>query len=480
MRILTIILMLILPIIVFAKAKIVKNIENPTVTIHIIDVGQGDGILIQDHSSKKIVVVDAGKGDSTIIKYLKAKKIDEVNLFISTHAHSDHIGSAKKLLEEIKVKRVLDSGYAHSSTMYKKYLDLILDKNIPYSIAKSGQNINISNGKKIRVLAPPQTLFSGTRSDANSNSVVFQLVVDDATFYFSGDSEAETEEFVTREHSDIRSDVLKIAHHGGRHSTTDDFLSRVNPQIAVISVAKKNVYGHPSKEVIEKLKDKNIPTYLTSESGTIVIDTDGKNIAIHTEKSSDNSSASIVESKESEDSERDEYNFIKEFDPDNFRDAAKNGIPADLNSGEAVLKKDRYYSSRKSKEFFSFDCDALLAINARDLIEFLSYNDAVQSGRVLASTCKGAPEIDDCGNPIRKNSKKCLTSTTNINTDVKVNINTATIKELTKIKGVGESTAKKIIDYREKNGNFRKIEDITKVKGIGKKSFEKMRDFITI
>ncbi len=460
MRTVAIILMLVLPIMIFSKTKIVKNIENPTLTVHFIDVGQGDGVLIEDHSSGKIVVVDAGKGDSRIIKYLKQKKINEINLFVATHAHSDHIGSAKKLFEEIKVKRVLDSGYAHSSTMYKKYLETILDKSIPYSIAKSGQNINISDGKKIRVLAPPQNLFLGTRSDVNSNSVVFQLIVNNVTFYFSGDSEAETEESVIREHSEIQSDILKVAHHGGRHSTTDKFLEKVNPQIAVISVAKKNVYGHPSKEVVNKLSDKNIKTYITSEVGTVIIKTDGKNISIHTEK---NDSNTVADTKDSEELDRDEFNFIKENDPDNYQDAAKNGIPADLSGGDAVLKKDRYYSSRSSKLFYSYDCDALSNIKPKNLIEFLSYNDATQSGRTLAPSC-GDKNYEE------KNS----------NNNIKININTADAVELKKINGVGESTARKIIDHREKNGKFKRIEDITKVKGIGKKSFEKMKDFITI
>ncbi len=454
--------------------EVVSKIDKPIATISIVDVGQGDGILIQDFEGNKTVLIDAGKPSGEIVTFLKEQKINSINLFILTHPHADHIGSAKKVLQTFDIKKVLDSGYPHSSKMYKDVLEVIKEKNIAYSIGKSGQNIKIGENKKIRVLAPGDNYFSGTRSDANSNSIVFQLIIGDVKFFFSADSEAETENFVIDNHEDIKSDVLKIAHHGGRHSTTDSFLEKVDPKVAVISVATENSYGHPSKEVLEKLKDKNIETHLTMNEGTIQIDTDGKNIAIR---------KSGFRSEQKED-DREEIEVIEKNDPDNFKDIKMTPVKLDAD-GKPILNKDYLYSSKSSKIYYTYNCSGISKIKAKNLIEFRTIEDAEKTGRTLAKNCGGKPKIDDCGVPIDKKHKNCSEDTKKENTNKTesaglININTATQKELMELKGIGKSTADKIIEYRKKNGNFKVVTDIKNVKGIGDKLFDKIKDQITV
>lgn len=460
--------------------EVVSKIDKPIATISIVDVGQGDGILIQDFEGNKTVLIDAGKPSGEIVTFLKEQKINSINLFILTHPHADHIGSAKKVLQTFDIKKVLDSGYPHSSKMYKDVLEVIKEKNIAYSLGKSGQNIKIGENKKIKVLAPGDSYFSGTRSDANSNSVVFQLIVGDVKFMFTADSEAETENFVLENHDDIKSDVLKIAHHGGRHSTTDSFLEKVDPKVAVISVATENSYGHPSKEVLEKLKDKNIETHLTMNEGTIQIDTDGKNIAIR---------KSGFRSEQKED-DREEIEVIEKNDPDNFKEIKMTPVKLD-GEGKPILNKDYFYSSKSSKIYYTYNCSGISKIKAKNLIEFKTVEDAEKTGRTLAKNCGGKPKIDDCGVPIDKKHKSCSeTKNEEVKTEKEnkskqtssglININTATQKELMELKGIGKSTADKIIDYRKTKGNFKTIIDIKNVKGIGDKLFDKIKDQITV
>lgn len=294
--------------------NLVKNVTNPSVIIDYVDVGQGDAMVIRDLKSEKVIVIDAGKRDGKVIRFLEKKGVKKIDLFIFTHPHSDHIGSAKDFFDKFEVLRVLDSGYAHTSRMYKRLLEAIKENKIPYILAKSGQNIKLGTDRKIRVLAPGKELFEGTRSDANANSIILQLIVGNTRFYFAADSEEETEEFVLEHHSGLQSDVLKIAHHGSKHATTDPFLKAVSPTVAIIPVAKRNVYHHPSPETMSKLKFNHIKTYQTSINGTITVKTDGKKYSVHVEKNDD--SSVVANNSIEQDLKR-----LKETDPDNYKDA---------------------------------------------------------------------------------------------------------------------------------------------------------------
>ncbi len=458
------------------SAKLVKKVSNPTIKVSFVDVGQGDAEVIQDLSTGKVIVVDTGVKNSGIVEYLKSENIKTIDLMILTHPHSDHIGSGVQIINNFKVKRVLDSGFKHSSRTYLKLLEKIKEKNISYIKGMIGQNIKFGKSR-IHVLAPPKNFITGTRSDANSNSVVFLLTQNKFSVYFAADSEHETEEFVVKNNTILKADIYKVAHHGSRYATGDDILDKINPEIAIISAGLNNSYHHPAPSTMEKFKKRNIKTYVTFKVGTIIAESNGTSYSIKTVKTGNSRAHNSL-------------SYIKEEDPDNYNEIIEENSKskrkhsgktfAQLDSnGKAILKSGHFYASKNSKKFYAWNCKGPRRVKPSNLLEFSSFQEAVNTNRTLSSRCKYTESTN-----VQKNSdnsmnfdkpiQKASTSSSN-----KININTASAKELTSIKGIGKKTAEKIINYRKSN-KFKKIEDIMKVKGIGKGKFRKLKDFIRV
>lgn len=461
------------------SAKLVKEIKSPTIKISFVDVGQGDSEVIHDLENNKVIVVDTGVKNSGIVKYLKSENIKTVDLMVFTHPHSDHIGSGVQIINNFTVKRVLDSGFKYSSRTYLKLLKKIKEKNIPYMRGVIGQNIKFGKSR-IHVLAPPKNYITGTRSDANSNSIVFLLTQNKFSVYFAADSEHETEEFILKNNSILKADILKVAHHGSRYATSDKFLDRVKPSIAIISAGLNNSYHHPAPSTVEKLKARKIKTYITFKVGTIIAKSDGKSYSIKTVKIGDSKAHNSI-------------NYIKEEDPDNYNEIVENNSKgkktkssktfAQLDSnGKAILKKGHFYASKNSKKFYAWNCKGPRRVKPSNLLEFNSFKEVVNSNRTLSSRCKyvdnNSQSTSQNSMNFDKESSKTTKSKSTTSGD-KININTASAKELRSIKGIGKKTAQKIINYRKLN-KFTKIEDIMKVKGIGKGKFKKFKATITV
>ncbi|MBU0550045.1 MBL fold metallo-hydrolase, partial [Myxococcota bacterium] len=169
------------------------EIKAPAATVRFIDVDQGDATLISIDG--KHVLIDSGppKAADGLVRDLRAWGVTQIDLLINTHAHADHIGGAAKLIEAIPVKAALDPGVIHPSSAYKKMLKALEDHQIPVRQARAGREIKIGSAR-LKILAPKDPLFTGTRSDHNANSVVTRLDVGGVRFLFMGDAEAETEE----------------------------------------------------------------------------------------------------------------------------------------------------------------------------------------------------------------------------------------------------------------------------------------------
>ncbi len=205
---------------------------------------------------------------------------------ILTHPHADHLTGLVEVLQRYKVRQVLYPGLDYNSPIYDQWLRLLKEKDINYTIAQAGQQVNLGKGIVIKVLNPPKLLLTDTQSDIDNNGIVLRLSMGGASFLFTADTMWETEfELITRR-ANLSSTVLKIGHHGSNTSTSQEFLAVVNPQVAVISAGKDNPSGHPSDEIMEKLTKlvgKN-KIYLTSERGTIEFTTDGKRLWVELEK----------------------------------------------------------------------------------------------------------------------------------------------------------------------------------------------------
>ena len=244
--------------------------------IYALDVGQGDSLLIQTPGGKTILI-DAGLASAHTPELLRKHNVTQLDLVVATHPHSDHIGGMKSVLNAFPVKRFLDSGRVYSSATYKHLLETIKQHNIPFTKAVRGQTIEVEPGIVLTVLNPGKTFLTAVRpggSVENANSVMLRLTYQQFSMLFTGDAEFETEAEVIASGLPLRSQVLKVGHHGSRHATSPEFLAAVAPQIAIISVGAHNDYGHPANETLQRLKP--IQTHRTDQVGEIHLVSDGK------------------------------------------------------------------------------------------------------------------------------------------------------------------------------------------------------------
>jgi competence protein ComEC len=255
--------------------------------VSVLDIGQGDAILIQTPSHQNILI-DGGPSPQAIDLEL-SKKLPfwdrTIDLMISTQPQADHITGLVEVLRRYKVKQVLEPGVPYNSSIYQEWLELIEEKQIKHDIARAGQEIDLGNGVKIEILNPPSEFFEGTSSDVDNNGVVLRLSWDEVSFLFTADIREEAEFELVGQRASLKSTVLKVAHHGSKTSTSPQFLAAVDPQIAAISVGADNHFGHPSPEVVERLKERlgEDKVYLTSQNGTIEFITDGGKLWVKTE-----------------------------------------------------------------------------------------------------------------------------------------------------------------------------------------------------
>lgn len=203
-----------------------------------------------------------------------------IDLLVLTHPHHDHLAGLVAVLHRYQVGQVLYPDLEYDSPLYDEWRRLIKERGIKGTIACAGQQIDLGDGAFMKVLSPTTTLLAGTGSDVDNNSVVLRLNAGHVSFLFTGDIMREAEWELICRRADLKSTVLKVAHHGSDTSTTHEFLAVVNPQLAVISTGADNRFGHPGDEVVRRLEQRlgvgNI--YRTDEHGTIEFTTDGERL----------------------------------------------------------------------------------------------------------------------------------------------------------------------------------------------------------
>ncbi len=249
--------------------------------VHFIDVGEGDAILIQMPDNKNILI-DSGNLSAgyKVIKYLKSIKISRLDCIIVTHMHPDHVGGIFHILPKIRTNLIYYNGYRPKKNEYFfELINLSQELKIPLKILNARKHL-IYGKVHINVLSPIEP-FS---RNMNEDSIVLRLNFCKISLLLAADLTINGEKRLMELDTNLKSDILKVGHHGAEDSNSEEFIDKVNPKLAVLSVGKHNRYGYPSKKVIERFKIRKIPLYRTDIHGTIIIQTDGNTLAIKKER----------------------------------------------------------------------------------------------------------------------------------------------------------------------------------------------------
>ena len=247
--------------------------EAGEMKVHFLDVGQGLSILVQ--SDGQTMIYDGGdkSTSSFVVSYLQKQNITTIDYLISSHYDSDHMAGLIGCLNAFDVKNVISSDYEHDSKLYQSFIQTVADKGLPMQHPAVGTEFSFGSGS-FQILAPATI----DPNDSNKNSVAIKLTNGDNSFIFTGDAENTSEKAMCESGIDLSCDVLVPGHHGSATATSWDFLQATVPEYAVISCGKDNQYGHPDKDVMDKLESMDIQVYRTDKQGTIIAVSDGTTI----------------------------------------------------------------------------------------------------------------------------------------------------------------------------------------------------------
>lgn len=275
---------LIIFIIIVIISNLILNFIPKTFTISFIDVGQGDSMLVSTPKGKNILIDGGGSrdeesfnvGKQTLIPYLLNKGITKLDYIIISHFDSDHVGGILSVLEELKAEKVIICKQEENEN-YKRFKEIVKNKKIKVYVVKKGDNLKIEENIWLNILWPKDERIK--ENAINNNSIVAKLNYKNFSILLTGDIEKIAENQILKEYENtniLNANILKVAHHGSKSSSTNEFLEKVKPQIALIGVGEKNTFGHPNEGVLNRLGNLNTKTYRTDQMGEITIKIDNK------------------------------------------------------------------------------------------------------------------------------------------------------------------------------------------------------------
>lgn len=265
-----------LTVVIFISSQVITLLQSTELQVVFLNVGQGDAIWIQAPNGKE-VLIDAGPNQTTLAELSKVKSFFDrtIDFIMITHSDKDHIGGFPEIFERYKIGHVIESEISSPTIIDKTVTSSIEQERATKIIARAGERIVLDpkNGVVIDVLFPDQKT-SGW--ETNEASLIVKVTHGSNSFLLTGDAPSEVEDFLVQIYgSQLQSDVLKLGHHGSKTSTSDAFITTVQPETVIVSAGLGNRYGHPHPEVIERAENANVQVLETAQQGSITCRSNG-------------------------------------------------------------------------------------------------------------------------------------------------------------------------------------------------------------
>jgi beta-lactamase superfamily II metal-dependent hydrolase len=334
----------------------VYSSKGPKMTIHFIEVGQADSILI-DFGNYEALIDAGNNGDGAlVVNYIKPYIDGDLDLIIATHAHEDHIGGLDDVIEAYQVDEIIDSGDISDTATFNDYITAVSNEPDCKDMADEDMIIDMGSGAKLKIVEA----LEGD-SNLNNDSVIALLDYNNFEALFPGDSESAAEAACLSKLYDV--DVLKAGHHGSQTASTQALLNVIRPEIVIISAGIGNSYGHPHYEALQRFASIGASAYGTFRSGTIVLTTYGNSYSLNT-------SSKIT-----------------------LQDAGDKSIsppvqPIVINQPSSTQNSEStYIGNSNTMKFHKLSCSSVPTISPEHVVSFTSRSYAINAGYIPCKRC---------------------------------------------------------------------------------------------
>jgi competence protein ComEC len=263
------------------------RLPDGKLTITMLDVGQGDGIVVRTPRGHVVLIDSGGRlergpstdgrspaelvGERVVLAYLKRQGVRRVDLLVNTHPHGDHVGGFAPVVRALHVDAIADSGQTYGGRAFNDGVREAALHHVPMTVARCGDRWASDDGVSLTVLSPCGALFADGKNDVNENSVVLMLAYRGFRMLFMGDAGFQTEQRLLASGNDLRATVLKAGHHGSAYASSPSFVAAVRPAFALVSAGRHNQFGHPAPSTLQTLQSAGTVVYRTDTCGAIVV-----------------------------------------------------------------------------------------------------------------------------------------------------------------------------------------------------------------
>ena len=343
--------------------------------LHVLDVGQGQGILVEADGHYMLVDGGGRMASSFVVSYLKERRISKLDCVIASHYDEDHMAGLVGVLSAFPDDLFLAPDYAGQGALYDSLASAALSNGCVMMHARSGMTFGLG-GARVEIVGP----VSAGNANENDRSVAVRISYGDTAYLICGDTEQQGEMDMVASRADITADLYVVNHHGSSTSSIDAFLDAVTPTYAVISCGTGNAYGHPSIETMQRLQSREIQMYRTDRQGTIVAYSDGEDIWMSTYPCEDWSAGTLTSQEERtvdtaaegslEENEADE--LLIQAQPKEMQDASM-----------------QYVCNTSTKKFHYPDCKSVSQMKEENrLYTELSREELIAEGYKPCGNCK--------------------------------------------------------------------------------------------